>query len=74
MAGDCRIALKEWAAVCRALEEGRQTLLLRKGGIHEEGGRFELAHHQFWLFPTYEHQRHDRLAADAGPLLDRVLA
>src|SRR5206468_6935689 len=25
------VGLKEWAAVCRALEEGRQMLLLRKG-------------------------------------------
>jgi hypothetical protein len=28
-------ALKEWAVVCKALEEGRQILLLRKGGIME---------------------------------------
>ena len=28
-------ALKEWAIICKALEEGRQVVLLRKGGILE---------------------------------------
>jgi hypothetical protein len=50
------IGLKEWAAVCRALAEGRQIILLRKGGIHEAAGQFELAHPRFLLFPTYLHQ------------------
>ena len=49
-------ALKEWAAVCRALEEGRQTVLLRKGGIIEETRDFALVERRFMLFPTYEHQ------------------
>lgn len=51
------MALKEWAAVCRALESGRQIILLRKGGIHESAGEFELEHNQFLLFPTYIHQK-----------------
>lgn len=50
------VALKEWAIVCRALESGRQIVLLRKGGIYEAGGEFELEHRQFLLFPTYLHQ------------------
>lgn len=50
------IALKEWAVVVRALEEGRQILLLRKGGIREEGGEFRVDHTRFFLFPTWEHQ------------------
>ena len=37
-----RSALKEWAVVARALGSGRQTLLLRKGGIHERRGEFEV--------------------------------
>jgi hypothetical protein len=49
-------ALKEWAVVCRAMEQGRQILLLRKGGIHESGGEFELEHRRFLLFPTFVHQ------------------
>ena len=50
------VALKEWAVVCQALESGRQILLLRKGGIYELGGEFELEHRRFLLFPTYLHQ------------------
>src|SRR5215207_3926636 len=50
------IALKEWATVCHALETGRQVLLLRKGGIYESAGEFELENRQFLLFPTYLHQ------------------
>ena len=50
------VALKEWAIVCHALETGRQMILLRKGGIVEAIGGFELEHSQFLLFPTYLHQ------------------
>jgi hypothetical protein len=53
---EIRVALKEWANVCRALEDGRQILLLRKGGIHEAAGEFELEHRRFLLYPTYLHQ------------------
>jgi len=42
--------------VCRALEVGRQIMLLRKGGISESIGGFELEHRSFLLFPTYVHQ------------------
>ena len=50
------VALKEWATVCTALESGRQMLLLRKGGIYESAGEFELENREFLLFPTYLHQ------------------
>jgi hypothetical protein len=50
------VALKEWARVCAALESGRQSLLLRKGGIYESAGEFELENREFLLFPTYLHQ------------------
>ena len=49
-------ALKEWAVVCRALLEGRQSVLLRKGGIIEETRDFALVERRFLLFPTFEHQ------------------
>lgn len=55
------IALKEWAAVCRALQAGRQIILFRKGGIHEAAGEFELDHSQFLLFPSYLHQKLDMI-------------
>jgi len=51
-----QVALKEWAVVCDALAQGRQMILLRKGGVRETAGEFEVEHRQFLLFPTYEHQ------------------
>ena len=49
-------ALKEWDIVCKALQSGRQIVLLRKGGIVEAIGGFELEQKQFLLFPTFLHQ------------------
>jgi hypothetical protein len=51
------IAYKEWAAVCTALADGRQSILFRKGGIAEEGGTFVPEHARFWLYPTHFHER-----------------
>ena len=53
------IAFKEWDIVCKALEEGRQSLILRKGGIHEGREGFSFAHDQFVLFPTRFHAQGD---------------
>jgi len=58
-------ALKEWAVVCDALETGQQMILLRKGGIIEAIGGFELEHSQFVLFPTYLHQNVSMLKPEA---------
>jgi hypothetical protein len=69
-----RVALKEWAVICRALAEGRQALLLRKGGIAEESGGFRVEHERFWLFPTYIHQHQTALVESARPLLEQVQA
>ncbi len=49
-------ALKEWATVVKALENGNQTVLLRKGGILETASGFRVEATKFALFPTYEHQ------------------
>ncbi|BCX07554.1 MAG: hypothetical protein KatS3mg066_1413 [Fischerella sp.] len=35
-------ALKEWAVAVTALEAGKTIMLLRKGGIHERNGRFQV--------------------------------
>lgn len=53
------IAFKEWAAVCRALGDGTQTVILRKGGIAESGGSFAPEHPRFWLYPTFFHENQD---------------
>jgi len=63
------VALKEWDAVCRALEDGRQILLLRKGGIHETDGRFTIEHPRFLLFPTFLHQNREMLKASEHGVL-----
>ena len=60
-------ALKEWSAAVRALLDGRQTVLLRKGGIGEK--RFEVAAQRFLLFPTVEHSHADRVRPEHRDLL-----
>lgn len=50
-------ALKEWAIAVAALAKGETILLLRKGGIREEGKKFQVASSKIWLYPTYEHQQ-----------------
>ena len=57
-------ALKEWAIALQALEAGETILLLRKGGIREVRGRFEVKYNQVLLYPTYEHQKPDLLKPD----------
>jgi len=57
-------ALKEWAVVCKALEDGRQVLLLRKGGILEYRQGFQVRHSNFFLYPTFEHQSSESIQAD----------
>ena len=69
-----RIAFKEWAVTCRALAEGKQIVLVRKGGIREEGREFRLEEPRFLLYPTYEHQRADLLQPAYRADLDAVLA
>jgi hypothetical protein len=73
-------ALKEWSAVVHALLDGRQSVLLRKGGIGEK--RFEVAARQFMLFPTVAHSHAERVrpefrdffaAAAADSADDRVV-
>lgn len=54
-------ALKEWAIATQALTQGKTILLLRKGGIREHKGRFEVRNNPVLLYPTYEHQKPDLL-------------
>lgn len=55
-------ALKEWAAVVKALEAGAQILVLRKGGIREEG--FETDTEAFFFYPTGFHQSDGKLRSE----------
>ena len=62
-------AFKEWAVVCRALAQGRQIVILRKGGIAEGPRGFEVTDRQFFLFPTYLHQSADGVVPEWRPEL-----
>lgn len=75
-AGATRAAFKDWSLACAAVGRGRQSVILRKGGLAEGRGGFEFKHARFWLLPTQYHEqaakvRPDELAglgtdADAG--------
>jgi hypothetical protein len=53
-----KTALKEWSVAVDAIAQGETLLLLRKGGIQEQQGRFVAEAKQVALMPTFEHQRH----------------
>lgn len=64
-------ALKEWSAAVRAMLDGRQTVLLRKGGIHEK--RFDVrlgAAEEFVFFPTVAHGHAERVRPEHRDLLE----
>jgi hypothetical protein len=69
-----RVAFKEWAVTVQALARGQQIVLVRKGGISEEGREFRVEQPRFLLYPTYEHQRADLLQPAFRPDLDAVLS
>lgn len=52
---------KDWAVVCAALGAGRQSLILRKGGIAEGRDGFRFKHEDFFLFPTQYHQQMEKV-------------
>ena len=66
------LALKEWAAVVHALVDGRQTVLLRKGGIHEK--RFTVRGSRFVVFPTVAHSHAESTRPEHAELLAIGLA
>lgn len=69
------IAFKEWAVICRALAEGRQSLILRKGGIAEADGQFRPEHDRFLLYPSFFHEQHRTgIKPDLLPLLEAAEA
>ncbi len=74
MENSLNVALKEWSIVCDAVLAGKQAILLRKGGIYEAAGEFELEHSRFALFPTLLHQKAESVKPawrDAIKVVDR---
>lgn len=64
-------ALKEWSAVIGALESGKQTVLLRKGGILEAASGFKVESKKFLLYPTAEHQGDTNIREEFHHLINR---
>lgn len=58
-------AFKEWAVVVDALIQGRQIVILRKGGIREGKAGFRMKANRFWLFPTQFHQQRESVVKSA---------
>jgi len=67
-----RLAFKEWAIVVDALGRGEQVIILRKGGIRESQGGFQIEQPQFLLFPTLFHQQRDLVVASAQSRFDQI--
>lgn len=51
------IGFKEWTLICDALGSGAQSIIIRKGGIHEGREGFRFQHEEFFLFPTLFHEQ-----------------
>ncbi len=66
--------LKEWATVVKALEQGKQTVILRKGGILETASGFKIESKKFLLFPTWEHQEAKHVKPDYHDFLNETLS
>ena len=67
-----RIAFKEWAVIVNALSCGEQILILRKGGISEGRGGFQMEHPEFLLFPTLFHQQRESVLLHAQKRFDEI--
>jgi hypothetical protein len=65
-------ALKEWDIAIQALEMGETIMLLRKGGIREQGGKFKVDHDKILLYPTFEHQKPTLLKPEYANLVQPV--
>ena len=65
---------KEWTLVCQALGEGRQSLIIRKGGIAEGRAGFRFQHEAFLLFPTLFHEQVAKLKFRADTQLPAARA
>ncbi|MCX6023090.1 MAG: DUF1802 family protein, partial [Chloroflexi bacterium] len=72
LAVECPWSLKEWAVTIEALDRGEQILLVRKGGIREK--EFKVEHEEFFLYPSFEHQKQNLLKPQYHAELEQVLA
>jgi hypothetical protein len=67
------VGFKEWAVVCEVLGDGRQSILLRKGGIAEGRDGFSFKYKDFFLFPTWFHEQPQKVRSEPdGPLIKEM--
>ena len=66
------VAFKEWAVIVDLIGRGDQILILRKGGIHEDRGGFQVEHRGFFLFPTLFHQQRESVLPFAQSRFDEI--
>jgi len=64
--------LKEWQIIVRALENGDQTIILRKGGILDIESGFKIESKKFLLYPTQEHQEQNHIKPQFYKYLDDI--
>ena len=58
---------------CARARRGRAADHPAQGGIRETERHFELEHEQFFLYPTFDHQRIDLVRESHQPELRRAL-
>lgn len=56
-----------------ALDRGSQIVLLRKGGIREDGKHFKIEHQGFFLYPTFYHEAEALLKPESRPLFEETM-
>jgi hypothetical protein len=66
-------AFKEWAVVVDALMRGEQIIILRKGGLIEGPGGFQIERPEFLLFPTLFHQQRESVLPQAQARYDEII-
>ena len=71
MNSDSVTALKEWASVVEALKDGRQILMLRKGGLADVGKSFSVKESEFFLYPNVTHQEEKHIRPDQRASIER---
>jgi hypothetical protein len=67
-----RVAFKEWAVIVDALARGEQIIILRKGGLLEGRGGFQVEHPEFLFFPTLFHQQRESVLPAAQQRFDKI--
>lgn len=66
-----RTALKEWAVMVDGLGCGDIIGIVRKGGLRDQRGGFQMRHSRFFLYPTRFHASVEQLSERFVPRLSR---